>query len=191
MEEYLLPCSPGDKGQEKDLLPPNPTFVSPPRPSPTPSRKPPAAATGTAEVTLTVCFTFWDLIPAWSRSILFGVLWKFCVFPAVPQTFVGQGGLAHSFPKLLSAFFPPTGSAMTLHLCECKSFPLLTEFVSLPPPKKSCLRHSGPWAALETGHQAQPGIVSSILEFHINRITQCVLFVCGFFWSALHLGDSS
>lgn len=123
MEEYLLSCSPGDKGQEKDLPPPNPTFVSPPRPSPTPSRKPPAAATVTAEVTLIVCFTFGDLIPAWSRSILFGVLWKFCVFPAVPQTFVGQGGLAHSFPKLLSAFFPPTGSAMTLHLRECKSFP--------------------------------------------------------------------
>ena len=167
-------------------------------PSPGLGRKPPAAAKVTAEVTLSCAFTFWDWIPVWSRSMLSGVLWKFCVFPAVLQTSVGRGGLAHSFPKLPRPrhSFHPQDLLLTLHLLECKSSPhLRTEFVSLPPPppppKKSCLRHSGPCSALETGHQAQPGLISSILEFHISRIPQCVLLVCGFFWSGFRLWDSS
>lgn len=48
------------------------------------------------------------------------------------------------------------------------------EFVSLPGIKKVVCVTLSPRVALERGHWAQPGLTSSILELHRNRITQYV-----------------
>lgn len=185
MEEHLHLCSPGDKG------PPPPTSSIPALPPVwAGSHLPQQRSLLGSHSLCALHFEIWFLREATASSLVF---FESFVFSQLFLKPFWPGSLADSFPKLprLSAFFPPTVSALTLHHLLMQILSPSYEFVSLLQMKKAVCVIPHLRVALESGHRAQAGLVSSILEFHINRITQYILFVCGFFWSAHHLWDSS